>query len=106
MASRTTWRESGLRPALTSPSAASGRAGLADMGGEGGAGHLLALALGPRRDRHLEGPDHTEDARRDPVEVVAHGELELADIDRRVALGHADQIGEGTDGLGTVSPPA
>jgi hypothetical protein len=81
-------------------------AGPAHVRREVRAGQLLDLALGPRGDRHPERPQHPEHPGRHPVEVVAHAELELADVDHGVDLGHADEVGEGPDGLGAVAPPA
>ena len=55
---------------------------LADVGREIGAGQLLDLAFRPRCDRHPQRPEHAEDPRRHPVEVVADAELQLAEVNR------------------------
>src|SRR5207245_5114933 len=67
---------------------------------------LLHLALRPGGDGDLEGAENAEDARRGPVEVVSHTELELFDVDGRVDLGNTDQFGESADGFRAVAAAA
>ena len=65
---------------------AAGRApGLPTSGGKYGASSAR-LALGPVREHDLERAQHAHHARRVPVEIVAHAELELAEVDDGVGL--------------------
>ena len=54
----------------------------------------------------LSGSSTREPSRRRPIEHVAHGVLELADLDDAVGLGHADHGRELADPLGREAAPA
>ena len=68
--------------------------------------HLLDLALGVVLDDHLEGIEDPEAPMGRPIEHGAHRVLQLADLDDRVRLRHADHGGEVADPFGREAAPA